>query len=160
VYRQVAGREHPARCLKRVLRGSVAVGGRSLFGARQSWASGFKLHWEAVGRGWCPSQKGSGAEAVCMECYLLKHELPYWEDGISLTDWELGMLLCYLSIPLQTSIASAPYRWCGSKTTSLSLLPYLGATEGTSPFSYPFTYLYLCSLPVGYEILTASSTGD
>jgi hypothetical protein len=25
--------------------------------------------------------------------HLLKPELPYWEDGLSLTDWELGMSL-------------------------------------------------------------------
>jgi hypothetical protein len=31
----------------------------------------FKLRWEAVGRGRCPSQKGSGAEAVCLECSLM-----------------------------------------------------------------------------------------
>jgi hypothetical protein len=50
------------------------VGGRGrswrtghLFGTHLSSASGLELRWEAVGRGRCPSQKGSGAEAVCLE---------------------------------------------------------------------------------------------
>jgi hypothetical protein len=30
----------------------------------------FKLRYEAVGRGRCPSQKESGAEAVCLECLI------------------------------------------------------------------------------------------
>ncbi|KAJ7367807.1 hypothetical protein DFH08DRAFT_795931 [Mycena albidolilacea] len=53
--------------------GGAAVGGRRkgrlLFGARLtgSSASDLKLRREAVGRGRCPSQKGSGAEAVCLE---------------------------------------------------------------------------------------------
>ncbi|KAJ7342747.1 hypothetical protein DFH08DRAFT_1011108 [Mycena albidolilacea] len=38
-----------------------------LFGMRLSLASSLELRWEAVGRGRCPSQKGSGAEAVCLE---------------------------------------------------------------------------------------------
>ncbi|KAJ7848976.1 hypothetical protein B0H14DRAFT_2582757 [Mycena olivaceomarginata] len=46
-----------------------AVDGRKREGGRfrLSSASGFKLHREAAGRGQCPSQKGSGAEAVCLE---------------------------------------------------------------------------------------------
>jgi hypothetical protein len=39
-----------------------------LFGMHLSSASSLELCWEAVGRGRCPSQKGSGAEAVCLEC--------------------------------------------------------------------------------------------
>jgi hypothetical protein len=68
VHRVVVVEESVADGIAGVLR--WVEGGRErgrLFGARLSSASRFKLHREAVGRGRCPSQKGSGAEAVCLE---------------------------------------------------------------------------------------------
>jgi hypothetical protein len=47
-----------------------------LFGVHLTMTLGFKLHWEAVGQRWCPSQKGSGVEVVCIECLERWSQVP------------------------------------------------------------------------------------
>jgi hypothetical protein len=64
----VVGEEGHCRGIAGVLRSMEGGRERTFVWRVLQLGFSFKLRREAAGRGRCPSQKGSGAEAVCLEC--------------------------------------------------------------------------------------------